>query len=111
MATNGIRQLNGVTNSYPVETSLSGTAVWNTEYRLGSVSALSFTVPAYITDAGCEIRIVFTASSNITASITLPSGVTGYGFSDISISNGNSYEMSIVPISNTAYVCLFKEWS
>lgn len=109
MATNGIRTLNGVTNSYPVETTLSGTATWNTEYRLGSISALSFTVPSYIVDAGCEIRVVFTASSNISASISLPSGVTGYGFSDISITNGNSYEISIIPISSTAYVCLSKE--
>lgn len=112
MPTNGIRTLNGKVNNFPVETTLTGTAEWNTEYKLGSISSLSFTVPGYtITDAACEIRILFTASSNISASITLPSGVTGYGFEGMSLTSGHSYELSIVPVSSTIYSCSYIDWS
>ena len=108
----GIRTLNNYTNHYPIVTTLSGTAAWNTEYRLGSISSLSFTIPGYtITDAGCQIRITFTASSNITASITLPSGVTVQGISDLDISNGSSYEIDIVPITSTLFLCLCNTYS
>lgn len=107
----GVRTLNGYVNNYPVLTSLSGTAVWNTDYKLGSISALSFTVPAYATtDGASEIRICFTASANITAAITTSNFTTKCGFADISISSGKSYELSIIPLSATVLTCVCKEW-
>ena len=110
--TNGIREIAGFVNNYPVKTSLSGTAQWNTEYKLGEISSLSFTVPTYsITDASSEIRIFFTASSSWSSfSITTTNFTTAYGFNGIEITAGNTYEISIVPLSSTIVTCICKEY-
>jgi len=81
--------------SYPVITSLTSgsTLVWNREYRLGSITSLTFTIPAIRTNDANEIRVVFTAGSAITAAITAPSGVTLYGINDVSIASGKVYEL------------------
>ena len=98
-------------DGYPVVTTLPSTVAWNTEYRLASgISTLSFTMPA-ITNMGEEVRVVFAASSDITAAISVPSGVTLYGAADLSITSGNRYELSISVIGPSQMGILCKEWA
>lgn len=108
MSTNGIRIIQGKISHYPVENNLSGTATWNTEYKLGTINSLSFTIPSYaVTSGTCEIRISFTAGSSGTSfSINTSNFTTAYGFSDIQIFPGNTYEISIMPISVSIVTCL-----
>lgn len=109
MSTNGIRKIAGLVNNYPVENSLSGTAVWNTEYRLEDISSLSFTVPAYV-DTECEIRILFSAAKSFSASIDTSNFTTAYGFEDISVSSYDKYILSIIPLSSSIVVCTYVVW-
>lgn len=109
MSTNGIRKIAGLVNNYPVENSLSGTAVWNTEYRLEDISSLSFTVPAYV-DTECEIRILFSAAKSFSASINTSNFTTAYGFENISVSSYDKYILSIIPLSSSIVVCSYVSW-
>lgn len=98
----GIRTIAGYTNNYPVVTTLSGTAKWNTTYILGDISSLNFTVPAYnVLDGTAEIRVYFTTSSAITSSIDRSNFTTVYGLSDIEFEANKSYELSFVPLTST----------
>ena len=107
----GIRKINGYTNSYPTVTTLSGTAVWNTTYMLGTISSLSFTVPAYTdNDSMSEIIINFTASTSFTASINTSNFTTVSGLDDLYMIEGD-YSLSIVPINSTTLSCLWKKYT
>lgn len=108
----GIRTIDGHINTYPVENSLSGTAVWNTEYKLDEISSLSFTIPSYtITDAFSEIRVVFsTASSWTSATIDTSNYSNVYGIETFHPAAACSYEISIKPISSTEALFSFKEY-
>ena len=67
-------------------------------------------MPAITTEAQ-EVRITFNATAAITVTITMPSGVTLYGASDISIASGNTYELSVAKIGAAKMGVVCKEWS
>ena len=98
----GIRTIAGYTNNFPVVTTLSGTAKWNTTYILGEISSLNFTIPAYnVLDGTAEIRVYFTTSSAITSSIDRSNFTTVYGLSDIEFEANKSYELSFASFLNS----------
>lgn len=116
----GIRTINNYTNNYPTVTSSSstswaiGTAVWNTTYLSSSTpTSVTITIPAYtITDGSREIRVCFKAGTGCTFTPTINSAfTTKYGLDDISITAGNSYEISFVPLNATILAVTCKEWS
>jgi len=95
--------------AYPVVTS-TGTMAWNQEYRLGSISALSITMPAPDNNYTSEVRFTFTASAAFTPALTC-SGYTVLGTSDVSIASGKTYEMSYAVLSGTQIGVACKEWA
>ena len=116
----GIRTINGYTNNYPTVSSSAaswaiGTAVWNTTYVHtgdGTVTSISVTIPAYaVADGSREIRICFKAGTGCTFTPTTSNFTTTYGTGDISITAGNTYEISFVPLSASILSVVCKEWS
>ena len=122
----GIRTINGYTNNYPTFKTGStapgtttgtwaiGTGVWNTTYMdSGTPTAVTITIPDYtVTNGTAEIRIVFKAGTDCTFTPTINSAfTTQYGVSDISITAGNTYEISFVPLTASILSVVCKEWS
>ena len=117
--TNNLRSVNNYAVHYYVTSSTAtswaiGTAGWNQTYINNSTpTAITITIPAY--DAigdDKEIRVCFKAGTNCTFTPTINSGfTTQYGISDISITAGNTYEISFVPITSTTIGVICKEWS
>ena len=98
----GIRTFMGYTNNYPVLTSLSEILKWNVDYKLGEINSLTFKVPAYdVSDGTVEIKLCFKAASAFTVSIDTSNFSQVYGINDIDIVANASYELSIVPMSNS----------
>lgn len=122
----GIRTINNYVNNYPTVVTNSsnaawaiGTAVWNTTYHnIGTPKAITVTLPTYSlsttaasSTGSSEIRICFVANANTTLTITKASGQSTCGYSDIRISNGKYYEISIAPLTATVMGIVCKEWS
>ncbi len=123
---NGIRTINGYVNNYPTIVTNSnnaawaiGTGAWNTTYHnIGTPTAITLTLPSYSlsttranSTGSSEIRICFLAGANTSLTITKASGQSTCGYSDISITSGKYYEISIAPLTATVMGIVCKEWS